>query len=113
MGAQHPGHLFHRFESAPHGPEAPIVEKARSATPADPEALRRLRKRVSKEYGRLDFIICNACPPILPLRLEPNAKERIADYISRAISLTLTPLSEFLDLLSAATAVCFDPAGAI
>ena len=67
---------------------------------ADPEALRRLRKRVSKESGRLDFIICNACPPILPLRLEPNAKERIADYISRAISLTLTPLSEFLDLLS-------------
>ena len=28
MGAQHAGHLFHRFESATHGPEAPIVEKA-------------------------------------------------------------------------------------
>jgi len=28
MGAQHPGHLFHRFQTAPHGPEAPIVEKA-------------------------------------------------------------------------------------
>ena len=28
MGAQHPGHLFHRFQAAPHGPEAPIVEKA-------------------------------------------------------------------------------------
>src|ERR1017187_1460625 len=28
MGAQHPGHLFHRFQTAPHGPEAPVVEKA-------------------------------------------------------------------------------------
>jgi hypothetical protein len=28
MGAQHPGHLFHWLQAAPHGPEAPIVEKA-------------------------------------------------------------------------------------
>ena len=28
MGAQHPGYLFHRFQTAPHGSEAPIVEKA-------------------------------------------------------------------------------------
>src|ERR1035438_7654406 len=28
MGAQHPGYLFHRFQTAPHGPEAPVVEKA-------------------------------------------------------------------------------------
>src|ERR1035441_4384855 len=28
MGAQHLGYLLHRFESAAHGPEAPIVEKA-------------------------------------------------------------------------------------
>jgi len=28
MCAQHPSSLFHRFESAAHGPGAPIVEKA-------------------------------------------------------------------------------------
>lgn len=67
---------------------------------ADPVALRRLRERVTEEHGRLDFLICNACPPILPLRLEPNAAERIAAYINLAVSLTLTPLSEFLDALN-------------
>lgn len=67
---------------------------------ADPEALRRLRERVLREQGRLDFLICNACPPVLPLRLEPNATSRIASYVDRAVSLTLTPLSEFLDLLN-------------
>jgi NAD(P)-dependent dehydrogenase (short-subunit alcohol dehydrogenase family) len=67
---------------------------------ADPEALRRLRERVSKEYGRLDFLICNACPPVLPLLLEPNAAGRIGAYIDLAVSLTLAPLSEFLELLN-------------
>ena len=67
---------------------------------ADPEALRRLRERVLKEHGHLDFLICNACPPVLPLRLEPNAVDRIGAYIELAVSLTLAPLSEFLDLLN-------------
>jgi len=67
---------------------------------ADPEGLQRLRERVWREQGRLDFLICNACPPILPLRLEPNAAERIGAYINLAVSLTLVPLSEFLQLLN-------------
>ena len=67
---------------------------------ADPEALRRLRERVSREQGRLDFLVCNACPPVLPLRLEPNAAERIGAYIHQAVALTLTPLCEFLELLN-------------
>jgi NAD(P)-dependent dehydrogenase (short-subunit alcohol dehydrogenase family) len=67
---------------------------------ADPEALRRLRQRISREHDRLDFLICNACPPVLPLLLEPNTAGRIGDYIELAVSLTLAPLSEFLELLN-------------
>jgi NAD(P)-dependent dehydrogenase (short-subunit alcohol dehydrogenase family)/acyl dehydratase len=67
---------------------------------ADPEALRRLRERASTEHGRLDFLICNACPPVLPLLLEPTSAARIGAYIDHAVSLTLTPLSEFLELLN-------------
>jgi NAD(P)-dependent dehydrogenase (short-subunit alcohol dehydrogenase family)/acyl dehydratase len=67
---------------------------------ADPKALGRLRERVSREQDRLDFLICNACPPVLPLRLEPNATGRIGAYIDLAVSLTLAPLSEFLGLLN-------------
>ncbi len=67
---------------------------------ADPEALRRLRERVFREHGRLDFLICNASPPILPLRLEQNAAGRIGAYINLAVAQTLAPLSEFLDVLN-------------
>ncbi len=67
---------------------------------ADPEALERLRKRVLAEQGRLDILVCNACPPILPLRLEPNALNRIEHYIHQAVSITLAPLCTFLGLLN-------------
>lgn len=67
---------------------------------ADPEALRRLRQRVTKEFSRLDFLICNACPPVLPLVLESNAAGRIKEYVEEAVSLTLAPLCEFLELLN-------------
>jgi NAD(P)-dependent dehydrogenase (short-subunit alcohol dehydrogenase family) len=67
---------------------------------ADPEALRRMRELVSAEQGRLDFLVCNAFPPILPLRLEPDSAARIGAYINLAVSLTLLPLSEFLELLN-------------
>src|SRR5271165_582648 len=67
---------------------------------ADSEALRRLRKRVSRAHSCLDFLICNACPPLLPLLLETNAVERIAAYFDSAVSMTLAPLSEFLELLN-------------
>ncbi len=51
---------------------------------ADPEALRWLRERVLREHDRLDFLIRNACPPALPLRLESNAIGRIGAYIDLA-----------------------------
>jgi NAD(P)-dependent dehydrogenase (short-subunit alcohol dehydrogenase family)/acyl dehydratase len=66
----------------------------------DPEALRRLRERVLKDRERLDFLVCNACPPVLPLRLEPSTVERISAYVDVAVSLTLAPLAEFLELLN-------------
>ena len=67
---------------------------------ADLTILNRLRERISAEHGRLDILVCNACPPIPPLRLEPNAFERIGEYVSRAVSLTVAPLCTFLDLVN-------------
>jgi NAD(P)-dependent dehydrogenase (short-subunit alcohol dehydrogenase family) len=64
------------------------------------EAVARLRQRFCNEQGRVDFLICNACPPVLPLQLEPNSAGRIAEFIKLAVSLTLIPLSAFLDLLN-------------
>jgi NAD(P)-dependent dehydrogenase (short-subunit alcohol dehydrogenase family)/acyl dehydratase len=63
--------------------------------------LERLRQRIVAEHGRLDILVCNACPALLPLRLESNALGRIEDYIHRATSMAAAPLCVFLDLLNA------------
>jgi NAD(P)-dependent dehydrogenase (short-subunit alcohol dehydrogenase family) len=72
-----------------------------SGDASDPAVLAKVREHIVSEYGHLDFLICNACPSILPLRLEPATLQRIDSYISRALSLVLQPISAFIDLLEA------------
>lgn len=91
------GASVYSLARSPSSTETPLSEVGDAA---DPLALRRLRDRVVKEQGRLDFLICNACPPMLPLRLEASSAERVGAYINLAVSLALTPLCWFLDLLN-------------
>lgn len=55
------------------------------------------KENIIKEYGKLDLLVCNACPAILPLRLEPTAVERINSYVSKSLALVSVPLSAFID----------------
>ncbi len=72
-----------------------------SGDASDPSVLARARERITEEFGSLDFLICNACPSILPLRLEQTKVQRIDSYISSAVALVAQPLTAFLDLLEA------------
>ncbi|MDJ0702067.1 MAG: SDR family NAD(P)-dependent oxidoreductase [Leptolyngbyaceae cyanobacterium MO_188.B28] len=58
------------------------------------------KETLIKTYGKLDYLICNACPPILPLWLEPSATPRINDYVSKSLALMSAPMATFLDVLS-------------
>jgi len=69
----------------------------------DIQALERLRARIISNHGKLDFLVCNAFPPVLALRLEPNAASRVSGYIERAVSMTLLPMCVLLDLLDQST----------
>jgi NAD(P)-dependent dehydrogenase (short-subunit alcohol dehydrogenase family) len=53
-----------------------------------------------EKYGKLDFLICNACPAILPLWVEPTSIARVNDYVSKSLALMSVPMSIFLNLLS-------------
>ena len=68
---------------------------------ADPLALQQLREQIVAEHGRLDILVCNAFPALLPLRMEPNALTRIQRYMSSSLALVLAPVCAFLDLLDA------------
>ncbi len=91
------------------------VSRSASKSPADhaevgdatdPDVLLRLRERLLKEHGRLDFLIANACPPIPSLRMEPNSIQRIREYLDTATSITLSPLCVFLEPLNISGGSC-------
>jgi NAD(P)-dependent dehydrogenase (short-subunit alcohol dehydrogenase family) len=65
-----------------------------------------LAVRVSREFGRLDFLICNACPSLLPLRLEPRMVGRINSYVGNALALVSVPMSVFCGLLAEGSGSC-------
>lgn len=64
-----------------------------------------IRAQIVAEFGRLDLLICNACPTLLPLWIEPESVARIQDHIARGAALVLSPMAALLPLL-AETAGC-------
>lgn len=60
-----------------------------------------MRREIERDYGRLDFLVCNACPPIVPLWIEPEAVVRIREYVDKSLALVSAPLAVFLDVLAA------------
>jgi NAD(P)-dependent dehydrogenase (short-subunit alcohol dehydrogenase family) len=71
-----------------------------SGDSSNPEFISALHHKIIEKFGRLDFLICNASPPIPALRLEINALARIQDYLKRSTDLVLVPLCAFLPLLN-------------
>lgn len=84
------------------GPEAVLgsgIEMVRLDT-ANLESLRELKSSIESRYGHLDYLVCNAFPPIPSLRLEENAFDRLRAYLSAGVDLVLAPLCAFLELLN-------------
>jgi NAD(P)-dependent dehydrogenase (short-subunit alcohol dehydrogenase family) len=64
------------------------------------ESVSALHKVIAERFGKLDFLICSAFPPIPALRLEANALARIQAYLKQSTDLVLVPLCVFLPLLN-------------
>src|SRR5205809_5267107 len=56
------------------------------------------KERVAAQFGRLDFLICNASPSLLPLWLETSAGERVHNFIEKSLALVSAPTMAFLSL---------------
>lgn len=59
----------------------------------------KMRDIVVREHGKLDYLICNACLPLLPLRIEAGAARRINDYVAQSLALVSVPMAVFLETL--------------
>jgi len=66
---------------------------------SDPDWCGWAKQQILERHGRLDFLVCNACPSPKPSWLEPCATERINDYVAQGVSLVSVPLAAFLNVL--------------
>jgi NAD(P)-dependent dehydrogenase (short-subunit alcohol dehydrogenase family) len=66
----------------------------------------RLYADAVREIGQFDFLICNASPAVLPLRLEPASLGRLNEFVARSFALTSTPMSELLPRLEVRGGCC-------
>ncbi len=67
----------------------------------DPVWAAAARAMIVAEHGRLDLLVCNACPALRPLWLEPASALRITEHVARSVAMVAVPLSYFLDLVAA------------
>jgi NAD(P)-dependent dehydrogenase (short-subunit alcohol dehydrogenase family) len=49
-----------------------------------------------KKWGGLDLLVCNASPPIRPLRFDAGTFERFAGFVHESVGLVAAPLAAFL-----------------
>jgi NAD(P)-dependent dehydrogenase (short-subunit alcohol dehydrogenase family)/acyl dehydratase len=67
----------------------------------DPAWAAATRATLLAEHGRLDLLVCNACPALRPLWLEPASAQRITEHVARSVAMVAVPLSHLLDLVAA------------
>ncbi len=53
------------------------------------------RRTILDRYGRLDFLICNASPPIRPLPFVPEKLAQFHDFVTGSLALVTAPLAAF------------------
>jgi NAD(P)-dependent dehydrogenase (short-subunit alcohol dehydrogenase family) len=66
---------------------------------ADHKWCNTIKEKIVREYGKLDFLFCNACPGLLPLWIDLDSIERINLFINKSIALVSVPMAAFLNLL--------------
>jgi len=67
---------------------------------ANPKWCKEAADRIETQFGRLDFLICNASPALLPLWLEADAAQRVNEFIQSSVTLVSSPMMAFLPHLA-------------
>lgn len=63
---------------------------------SNPEWCAEAAVRIQSKFGRLDILICNASPPLLPLWLEANSARRVNQFIQASVAMVSSPMMAFL-----------------
>jgi NAD(P)-dependent dehydrogenase (short-subunit alcohol dehydrogenase family) len=59
-----------------------------------------LQHKIAFGHKRLDFLICNASPPLLPLWLEPSAAARVNAFLAKSLAMVTAPTAVLMPLVA-------------
>ncbi len=68
---------------------------------ADPADAARLAAHLTAEHGGIDFLVCNACPALRPLWLDPASTTRVIEHVTQSVAMVAVPLAHLLAPLGA------------
>lgn len=85
-------------DSASGAPGKVVLE---SGNAGDLQWCNELSERILDQFGRLDVLICNASPPLLPLWLDTSSASRITEFFQASVALASSPMIAFLPHLAA------------
>jgi NAD(P)-dependent dehydrogenase (short-subunit alcohol dehydrogenase family)/acyl dehydratase len=84
---------------------APLV-RLHEGDAGDPAWAAAFSEKIAAAHGGLDLLVCNACPPLLPLPVHAVAMARIRQYIDDSVALVGEPLAALLPLLARRNGWC-------
>jgi len=70
--------------------------EALQADASDPRDAARLAEHIATHHGGLDLLVCNACPALRPLWIDPASAARITDHIAQSVAMVAHPLAHLL-----------------
>jgi NAD(P)-dependent dehydrogenase (short-subunit alcohol dehydrogenase family)/acyl dehydratase len=59
-----------------------------------------VRGAILRDHGRLDYLVCNASPSLLSMRMHARTVSRVNEYVSQSFGLVSVPVAVFLPLVS-------------
>jgi len=80
---------------------AQAIFEARQADAADPVAMTALMEDVARQHGGIDLLVCTACPPLHPLSIDRQSRDRIVRHVLGSLEMVVTPMSCMLDSVQA------------
>jgi NAD(P)-dependent dehydrogenase (short-subunit alcohol dehydrogenase family) len=65
-----------------------------------------LQQRMGTGLNRLDFLICNASPSLLPLWLQPTAAVRMNQFLAKSLAMVSAPTAALMPLVADSNGWC-------
>jgi NAD(P)-dependent dehydrogenase (short-subunit alcohol dehydrogenase family) len=86
--------------------DAPGALRLVQGDAADAQWCLNLEEEIVREHGRVDVLVCNACPSIREMQFSAAAVDRLNRYVAQSLALIDAPMAAFLETIGETGGLC-------